>query len=152
MDKRDPFALSRLPEESAPPDLWEDIEARLDPRPRRTWLWGLAACLLLFVVAGLVWQAGDRPIQVQPMDLLALQQQRSAELEDSLELVLDGPVGLAVLAEAGALEHELALIDEALAWEPGETRLWSERVRVLEALVGLYATEIWLAQADLARL
>ncbi|TVR98810.1 MAG: hypothetical protein EA418_00895 [Wenzhouxiangellaceae bacterium] len=152
MDKRDPFALSRLPEELAPPDLWEDIEARLDARPRRTWPWGLAACLLLVVVAGQVWQAGDRPIQVQPMDLLALQQQRSAELEDSLELVLDGPVGLAVLAEAGALEHELALIDEALAWEPGETRLWSERVRVLEALVGLYATEIWLAQADLARL
>ena len=152
MDKRDPFELRRLPNEPAPPELWENIEARLTVRPRRNWRWAMAACLLLAAVAGLVWQGNDAPVQVQPIDLLALHQQRSAELEDRLDLVLGGPVGLTVLAEAGALESELDLIDEALAWDPGETRLWSERVRVLEALVGLYATEIWLAQADLARL
>lgn len=152
MDKRDPLELGRLPNESAPPELWANIEARLTVRPRRSWPWALAACLLLAVVVGLVWQGRDTPVQVQPVDLLTLHQQRSAELEDRLDLVLGGPVGLTVLAEAGALESELDLIDEALAWDPGETRLWSERVRVLEALVGLYATEIWLAQADLVRL
>ena len=152
MDKRDPFELRRLPNEPAPPELWGNIEARLTVRPRRTWPWTLAACLLLAVVTVLIWQGNDAPVQIQPIDLLALHQQRSAELEDRLDLVIDGPVGLAVLAEAGALETELALIDEALAWDPDETSLWSDRVRVLEALVGLYATEIWLAQADLARL
>ena len=152
MDKRDPFGLSDLPPESAPPDLWQNIEARLAARPRQSWPWAVAACLLLTLILGLLWQQGEAPTRVQPADLLAVQQQRSAELEDRLDQVLGGPVGLAVLAEAGALEDELAAIDDALAWDPVQPTLWSDRVRVLEALVGLYATEIWLAQADLARL
>lgn len=152
MDKRDPFDLAQLPTEPAPADLWQGIEARLAPPRRARWPLALAASVLVVVLVGLLWQSAEVPTSPSTVDLLAAQQQRSADLEDRLDQVLGGPVGLGVIAEAGVLEAALEQVDEELAWNPTQPSLWTERVRLLEALVGLYATEIWLAQADLARL
>jgi len=146
-------ALAGLPEIGPGRNLWPEIEREMDRdrgRRRRRWL-SAAAAAVLVVAAGLVLQrTATAPRETAATDEQALRGKAVRELvaaSRDLEALLERPslrervMGPQRAALIVTLEDRIAGVDAVLAAsekprpEAEEVALWSERVRLLAALV-----------------
>lgn len=131
-------ALKKLPREVDPSrDLWPGIEARLSRRPRAVrplWAYGLAASVLVAVVAGALWSVGmqrgrDTATQTivaqgtSPQDSYFAQ--RAAYAEQSVQSATDlSPATREViLKNLHIIESSMQSMQAALDQDPNNPRL-----------------------------
>ncbi|MGC3981733.1 MAG: hypothetical protein QM808_10760 [Steroidobacteraceae bacterium] len=161
--------LQRLPDFTPAPRAWLRINARLlrPQQPRHLWLpWSVAASLL--VMLSLWWPQSLRPptqpraalptTQTMQADDLQMLVARSQQLEALLLRMPARPAveRVATSATIAALQDRIEMLDLELSVAQEETnrahkqQLWSERVRLLDSLVGVRYAEATRAGYQLA--
>jgi hypothetical protein len=149
-------ALERLPQIDAPPEAWRAIQERIAVparrgSSRRRWF-AAAAVGALAVLVGALVQEAERPSVVdatrtpaattaEPVTELV---ERSQELERLLRSLPERPriERVSTVATIDALEQRIQWLDFQLSYAPEESlddaqasRLWRERVELMDSLV-----------------
>jgi hypothetical protein len=149
-------ALQRLPQIDAPPESWRAIQERIAVparrgSARRGWF-AAAAVAALAVLAGALVQRAERPsvadaaltpaaTRAEPVAELV---ERSQELERMLQSLPERPriERVSTVATIDALEQRIQWLDFQLSYAPEESlddaqasRLWRERVELMDSLV-----------------
>ena len=145
-------------------------QRRFDPSPvagataakQRQWLPMALAAAVSVVAIGLVVVVSNSPVTNRPMqpsladasqsagnpimaetgasNALLLAQHVSGLLEDQLSRVDGGVIDARHIDDLILLESELGWVDELLIERPGDTRLWQQRVSLLDEMNQRYAS------------
>ena len=149
-DRRDPYALGKMPQLDPPADLWPAIEAGLDaPSRGGMFRWASAASIAaVLVIALFVMQ---QPGQQIPADSAQIDDpshlERLVTVSQKMETRLfdyrsgSGVMGTVQAGVIAEFEDLIAFIDQQLSDDPDSVDLWFQRVSLMSDLLGVYSVQ-----------